>query len=125
MGFWFFMLSMDLLTPLIMIIFGKIFVKTAPKEINAVFGYRTDMSMKNKDTWKFAHQYCGRLWLVLGAIMFVLSVGGMCFVIGKTEEAIAIVSGILCVMQIILLICSLIPTEIALRKEFDKDGQRK
>ena len=31
--------------------FWKIFMKKAPKEINSVFGYRTSMSMKNKDTW--------------------------------------------------------------------------
>ena len=96
MGFWIFMLTMDLMIPVIMIVFGKLFTKTAPKEINVVFGYRTDMSMKNKDTWKFAHQYCGRLWFVLGVIMSVLSMVGMCFVIGKTEEAIGRVSGIPC-----------------------------
>ena len=125
MGFWIFMLTMDLMIPVIMIVFGKLFTKTAPKEINVVFGYRTDMSMKNKDTWKFAHQYCGRLWFVLGVIMSVLSMVGMCFVIGKTEEAIGSVSGILCVAGMILLIGSIIPTEIALRKNFDKDGRRK
>ena len=50
MGFWIFMLIMDLLIPVTMIGFGSYFMKNAPKEINAVFGYRTSMSMKNKDT---------------------------------------------------------------------------
>ena len=59
MGFWIFMLIMDLLLPFTMIGFGRYFMKKAPKEINSVFGYRTSMSMKNKDTWKFAHKYCG------------------------------------------------------------------
>ena len=36
-------------------------MKKAPKEINSVFGYRTSMSMKNKDTWEFAHKYCGKV----------------------------------------------------------------
>lgn len=47
MGFWFFMLIMELLAPITMIGFGRYFLKEAPKEINPIFGYRTRMSMKN------------------------------------------------------------------------------
>lgn len=54
MGFWIFMLIMDLLIPFTMIGFGKMFLKKAPDQINYVFGYRTSMSMKNQDTWVFA-----------------------------------------------------------------------
>ena len=62
MGFWIFMLVMDLLFPVIMIVMGRYFMKTSPKEINYIFGYRTNMSMKNKDTWntaysKYRHSY--------------------------------------------------------------------
>lgn len=66
MGYWFFMLAMNLLLPAIMIISGGYFMKKAPKEINYIFGYRTNMSMKNKDTWEFAHKYMGKLWFRLG-----------------------------------------------------------
>ena len=48
MGFWFFMLAMGLLFPVVMILFGTMFMKSAPKKINYIFGYRTDMSMKNR-----------------------------------------------------------------------------
>ena len=48
MGFWIYMLIMDLILPFTMIGFGKYFIKKAPKEINGVFGYRTSMSMKIK-----------------------------------------------------------------------------
>lgn len=51
MGFWIFMLMMNLLIPLSMIGFGWMFLKSPPKEINAVFGYRTRRSMLNPDTW--------------------------------------------------------------------------
>ena len=37
MGFWIFMLIMDLLLPFTMIGFGRYFMKNAPKEINSVF----------------------------------------------------------------------------------------
>ena len=52
MGFWIFMLIMDLLLPFTMIGFGRYFMKKAPKEINSVFGYRTSMSMKNIAAWQ-------------------------------------------------------------------------
>ena len=50
------MVMMDLMIPLIMIVFGKVFLKNPPKEINLIYGYRTGRSMKNKDTWNFAHR---------------------------------------------------------------------
>ena len=83
MGFWIFMLVMILLIPITMIGFGKLFLKQAPGEINAVFGYRTTMSMKNKDTWEFAHNYCGKLWYRCGLFLLPLSVIPLLFVIGK------------------------------------------
>lgn len=86
MGFWIFMLIMDLLLPFTMIGFGRYFMKKAPKEINSVFGYRTSMSMKNKDTWKFAHKYCGKVWYVCGIIMLPITVIFMLLVIGKNES---------------------------------------
>jgi len=61
-GFWVYMLAFDLLIPLTMIFFGRRFAAAPPKSINPLFGYRTAMSMKNEDTWAFAHRFCGRLW---------------------------------------------------------------
>ena len=51
MGFWIFMLIMDLLLPFTMIGFGRYFMKKAPKEINSVFGYFfewLDLLLKNE-----------------------------------------------------------------------------
>ena len=42
------MFIMDLLIPIIMILFGQAFLKKAPKEINYIFGYRTSRSMKTE-----------------------------------------------------------------------------
>jgi len=47
MGFWIFMCVTVLLIPFLMISFGGLFSRSAPKEINSAFGYRTSMSMKN------------------------------------------------------------------------------
>ncbi len=124
MGFWIFMMITNLLIPLTMVGFGKYFIKNAPKEINMIFGYRTTMSMKNKDTWAFAHKYCGKLWLKLGYILLVASAMAMFVVIGKDENVIGSFGGIVCGVQMVFLIRTIFTTEKALRKTFDKDGNK-
>lgn len=123
MGFWIFMMIMNLLTPFIMLAFGKYFSKSAPKEINNCFGYRTTMSMKNQDTWEFAHHYCGRIWIKCGWITLVLSILVMLLVIGKNEEMVGSVGAIVCIIQCVFLVGSIFPTEAALKKKFDKNGK--
>lgn len=123
--FWFFMLISNLMVPCIMIGFGKHFSKEAPKKINLTFGYRTSMSMKNKDTWEFAHKYIGKLWFRLGLIILVLSIAPMLIVFGKDVETVGNLSIIIWVVQLVPLVGSIIPTEVALKKAFDKNGKRK
>ena len=60
MGFWIFMLVMDLLIPVTMVFIGKRFQKKPPKEINGIYGYRTAMSMKNKETWRSEERRVGK-----------------------------------------------------------------
>lgn len=124
MWFWIFMLIMDLLVPLTMICFGLRFEKNAPIEINATFGYRTTMSMKNQETWKFAHKYVGKLWKVCGWLILFISVAAMFLVLGKDIIIVSIIGGVVCAIQIVVMICTLISTEIALKKNFDKNGNR-
>lgn len=125
MGFWIFMFLMTLWMPLTMIGFGRYFQKKAPKEINTAFGYRTKRSMKNRDTWTFAHNYFGKLWHICGSILLLPSILVMLFVIGKSEDAIGTAGGILCVIQMIFLVGPIWPTERALKHMFDKKGNRK
>ena len=123
MEFWIFMLIMDLLLPFTMIGFGRYFMKKAPKEINSVFGYRTSMSMKNKDTWEFAHKYCGKVWYVCGMVMLPITVIFMLLVIGKVKICVGSMGELFVVFN--LSFGSILPTEIALKKNFDKNGTRR
>lgn len=125
MGFWIFMLIINMLIPATMIFFGKQFMKGTPKEINAIFGYRTAMSMKNKDTWEFAHKYCGKIWYLCGLILLPVSILSMLVVIGKNNDIVGSYGGIICMIQLIPLVGSILPTEKALRRSFDKNGRRR
>lgn len=125
MGFWIFMLIMNSIVPVTMIGFGKLFLKNPPAKINWGFGYRTNLSMKNKDTWEFAHKYCGKLWYTCGVILLPVSILPMFFVIGQSEDTVGNLGGMVFVIQMVCLIGSIFPTERALRKTFDKNGRRR
>ena len=125
MFFWIFMLIMDLLIPLTMIVIGRLFSIKAPKNINSTFGYRTTMSMKNKDTWEFAHKFCGKLWFRCGLILLPISVIPLVFVFNKGIDRIGIVGGVVCVIQILPAVGSIFSTESALKKIFDQNGFRR
>lgn len=122
MGFWIFMLIVCLLIPFSMIGFGRYFAQKAPKEINMLFGYRTSRSMKNMETWIFAHNYCGKLWRVMGWIMLIITLGSMMIVIGRDIGSVGTLGGVLCAMQCVFMLMSIVPVEIALRKNFDACG---
>ena len=125
MVFWIFMLLVDLLIPLTMIGFGKLFLTKAPKNINAVFGYRTTMSMKNRDTWEFAHKYCGKLWFRCGLVLLPLSIIPLIFVLDRSIDTIGMIGGVVSVIQLVLVVGSIFPTEAALKKVFDINGVRR
>lgn len=125
MGFWIFMLIMELLLPFTMIGFGKYFIKNAPKKINSLFGYRTSMSMKNRETWNFAHTYFGRLWYVLGIFLLPVTVTVMIIVIGESQDAIGLTGVVLLCIQMLSLTGAIIATENALKKKFNLNGRKR
>lgn len=125
MCFWWYMLICDLIIPLVMIISGRMMWKHCPKRINRTVGYRTVRSMKNMDTWKFAHDYCGKLWWKTGWLMIIPSVLLHLPLYHSDENTIGIAGGSLVTVQCIILIVSIYPTEKALKKYFNDDGTRR
>lgn len=79
------------------------------------------MSKKNQDTWNFAHEYCGKLWWKIGWIMLLISI---LIQLLFNSNASYILTFILIVQSIVLL-GSILPVEKALKKNFDKDGNRR
>ncbi len=125
MFFWFFMLATALMMPVILIVCGKMLYKKTPQKVNPVWGYRTSMSMKNQETWDFSNRYIGNLWYKCGVVMLPTVIILFLFVIGKEEDVIGILGVVLIVVQECIMIGAIFPTEIALKKRFDKDGNRR
>ena len=92
---------------------------------NSTFGYRTKRSMMNEDTWKFAHSYIGKLWFICGLILLLPSVVVMFFVFGKEADTVGTIGAILVFIQMFPMIGTIIPTEKALKKNFDDYGRHR
>ncbi|MBR5272106.1 MAG: SdpI family protein [Clostridia bacterium] len=122
---WWAVLICDLIIPVIITIAGLLMWKIPPKNVNYVMGYRTKLSMKNIDTWKFAQKHMGGLWWKLGLIMLVVTIGVHIPFHNSGENTLEILCLIVTAVQIIALIVSIFFTERALKKTFNDDGTRK
>ena len=81
--------------------------------------------MKNMDTWKFAHEYCGKLWWKLGWIMLIPTIIAQLPFYHSNEDIVGTVGAIICSIQIVVLFMSIYPTEVALKRTFNDDGSMK
>lgn len=114
MGFWIFMTVSNLLLPVLMIVVGKVFIKNPPGKINGIYGYRTRRSMRNQAAWDFSHLYCGKLWRKFGWFMLPVSMIVMLPVIGKSDDIVGVVGGVVITAECIVMLVSILLTEKAL-----------
>ena len=134
MGLWIFYLITLLLVPVTMLGFGLLWKKHPPKDINAVYGYRTSRSCKSQEAWDFAHQVIGRLWrrggLALLAtlpafLLAALALHGWdfaCF-LDMPADADGWLLLALVGLQMVVMIGSIFPVERALKAHFDSFGR--
>ena len=125
MQMWFFMLFIAIVLPLIMFMSSFYFIAGAPKNINNIFGYRTGRSMINKDTWIFAHEYCGKLWLKVSIIFILASIVIMLCLIKTDQRVFVAVGFVIFIAEFVTLFFTINKTEKALADNFDIKGNRK
>ncbi|MGN0341171.1 MAG: SdpI family protein [Roseburia sp.] len=125
MWFWISMFLCNLLIPLLMIISGYLMYKHTPKKINGVYGYRTTRSMKNMDTWKFAHDYCGQIWMKAGIILLIPTIVIQLPFIHSSDGVIGVMTLLIMTVQLVVLILPVYFVEKALKENFDEAGNRR
>ena len=125
MGFWIFCLVMCLLIPAVMIGIGWRFRHRPPKTINGLYGYRTARSMQNQQTWRFAHETCGRLWLRIGLVLLPVSIAAMLPSLGRGTDTVGLWCVGVVLVQTALLVSSIFPVERALKRTFDDYGRKR
>lgn len=119
---WWTVFFCDMIVPIVMIIAGRLMHKHTPKKINGVLGYRTRRSMKNADTWRFAHEHCGRTWWRGGWIALILSAAAHIPYYNDSDKVISALCIVICTLQCIALVASAVTTEIALKKNFTENN---
>lgn len=122
MNYFALMISFFLL-PLVMVICGMSYVKRGPKRISKVQGYRTKMSMKNRDTWDFAHKHLGDLWFKLGVPLLAVTSVVSLIVFRESDEKIMFWCCVVLVIQLVIMVTPIYFTEKALKANFDENGK--
>lgn len=114
-----------MIIPISMIGFGSLWKKNSPKEINYGYGYRTTRSMKNADTWEFAHKYMAKIWPLFGKVMTVgvILLTIILFIIKADKDTQGNIILVATALEIIGgLVYPIFLTEKALKQNFDENG---
>ena len=114
-----------LIVPLTMLVFGVLMRRRPPKDMGGVFGYRTRRSTMNEETWKFAHEMCGKVWTLVGAVLLVVSVVLSLLFLRSGADVLMDRATSLSMAQVVILVLSIVPVEHSLKKHFDENGNPK
>ena len=125
MGFNLIMVIAVSFVPIIMIIFGNMFLKNPPKKPNWAFGYRTKFSVKSQETWDFSQNLIGKYWKTLGLVLLPLSNATLAIMNGCDIDTIGKVVGVIEIVQCVFMIGATVALSAKLKKVFDANGVRK
>lgn len=100
---------------LIFILAGYVMLKFPPKNINSIYGYRTNSSMKNKERWDFAQTYSAMESIKLGALLSLIGILGLWY---HPATAVAMFMGITLLALTVLAL--LLRVENAIKRKFEK-----
>lgn len=115
----------NLIIPAVML-FGGYMMKTCPpRSISRWVGFRTALSMKNEDTWAFAHACCGRVWWKIGWISLALSVLGQLPFAKAREETLETLALVMVLAQSSVLLGTVVYVQRELKRAFDESGRRR
>jgi uncharacterized membrane protein len=115
-----------LIMPVMMVVIGYWFSKNPPKQINHFSGYRTAMSKKNMDTWRFAHLFFGRLWLKYGMVLLIATLLSLWPLVKVTDLPSGYMAHLLLAgVQGVFVFVPIFLTERELRRQLDENGKAK
>ena len=118
MPMWLLLTGMLAVIPVLMLLIGIRFVRVRPQSRNCRIYYRTARSMRNDRTNRFAHQVCGKFYLLFGKgsllVTVILSLIFLRLPLSGYETA----SGVWLLVETIMLIVAVPLTEKALLHRF-------
>lgn len=112
--------AVSLVVPLALVVVGILWHIRPPKrESSSLLSYRTNLSQRSEETWKFAHRMCARIWLRMGVILGAVTLAVLVIFNRDCEPYLLwIIVG-----QMILLCVSVLMVDVALKSGFDENGK--
>ena len=112
--------AVSLAVPLALTVVGILWHIRPPKqESSSLLAYRTSLSQRSEETWKFAHRMCARLWLRMGVVLGVAALAILAIFRQDCQPYLLWVI----VGQMALLCVSVLMVDLALKGGFDEDGK--
>ena len=118
-------LIVNLIIPAVMLFGGYMMRKCPPRNISRWVGFRTALSMKNEDTWAFAHACCGRVWWKTGWISLALPVLVQLPFAKAGEETLETLALVMVLAQSFVLLGTVVYVQKELKRTFDESGRRR
>jgi len=105
----------------LLLILSIVIIKFPPSKINSSYGFRTNLSMKNSDTWKEGNKKCAQ-YLFIGSLILIAQ-KIIVIIINPSNKAAFTILFIISLLLVAIL--SLIFTNVYLKTIFDSEGKRK
>lgn len=110
---------------LVFLVGGYSLRKTAKRKINHIIGYRTSLSMKNEDTWAFANDELGKIWIKIGWFIVPFTIlfnAVFAFVKLNCYEMVCV---LFVISEIVVVFITIAIVESKMSRTFNRDGSRK
>lgn len=107
----------SLIYGLVTLAFGLIPKVVKPKKINSYYGYRTEMSVKNQETWDEGNKYSSNQYIIAGVILLII--GRLSYAIISNK---AYLVPLIAFIPVLML--TVFTTDKHLKKVFDVNGMR-
>ena len=101
--------------PVVLLLGGYLMANHPTKKSNTLCGYRTERSLQSEETWYFAQDYCGHLWLKVGGILLIPSFLSLALLRSRGEHALSIAMLVRIGRPLAALFLSRVQEESALR----------
>ena len=110
--------------PLFVLLCGLRFRRGVPYNVLTIISYRTEKSMRSRASWDYAHNLCGRIWVVLGAVTAAVAAAAVTSASFFADAAVGYTAAIVMMSELAAIIISAACVEHALGRAFDKNGRR-
>lgn len=118
LSMWLFLTSILATLPIIMLVLGKNFVRVRPRRKNCKIYYRTERSMVDETTTRFAHQFCGKFYLWMGKRLLLITIILSIIFLKMSLQVYETMSGVWLLVETIILLIAVPFTEHALQEKF-------